>query len=401
MPQQELYAEVVTDLRAAYRLAKKNKAGAGPCVRCMMELEEVFDGLARQIINGTYAPRPSVCFVVTNPVPREIIAADFSDRIVHHYVFRYLDRWLERELIDDCYSCRKGKGTAYGVDRLEHHIRACSQNYTRECWVLQLDINGYFMNIDRWKLYVMAMELMSRIGRRRDGKGRRLDAKPKHRLIERLLATLILHDPLSNCTVRDREGLLSLLPPSKSLRFSPEGCGLPIGNLTSQMFSNLYMNVFDQWVKRGLRVKHYGRYVDDSYYVSVDRERLLALVPKIDDFLQRELGLHLNLAKTKLTEARQGVSFLGVHLKPYRRYVKRRTMGRIRGQVSRMREVSQTELARDEVRQHLLSSANSFLGVLGHTASYKLRRELFGSYPMYVFAHGTRGMRKFELNDVR
>ena len=295
------YEELLNDLRVAYHKARQHKANTGSCIRCSMELEEELDELATTILDGSYAMRPSICFVVNSPVMREVIAADFRDRIVHHYIFDYLNQWLERELIEDCYSCREGKGTGYGVDRLEHHIRSCSQNYTREAWCLQLDISGYFMSIDRWKLYTMAMDLMVRIGRHRDAKGRLLSNLPKHKIVEQLLAKVILYDPLANCEIHDRRGLLNLLPRSKSLRYAPEGIGLPIGNLTSQMFSNLYMNCFDQWVKRHLKVRHYGRYVDDSFYISVDKEWLLSLVPQIDNFLQQELGIHLNLKKTKLS----------------------------------------------------------------------------------------------------
>lgn len=387
------------DLRDAYRKARRHKANTGSCIRCSMEIECELDELARTILDGSYAMRSSICFLVTNPVIREVIAADFRDRIVHHYIFDYLNMWLERELIEDCYSCREGKGTGYGVDRLEHHILSCSQNYTREAWCLQLDISGYFMSIDRRKLYVMAMELMARIGRRCDKTGRQLGKLPKHRLVEQLLAKVILYDPLQNCEIRDPKGIYALLPRSKSLRYAPEGIGLPIGNLTSQMFSNLYMNCFDQWVKRYLKVKHYGRYVDDSFYISTDREWLLGLVPRIDAYLQAHLGLHLNLKKTKITEVKMGITFLGIHIKPYRRYVKRDTIRRMRYQSKAMSRVGQRTLSKKKMQECLLAQANSMLGVLNHTRSYRLRKQLFGTYPMYAIAHGTPGLEKFEMNN--
>ena len=393
-----LYEQLVTDLRKAYKKARKHKANTGSCIRCSMEIEEEIDELARTILDGSYAMRPSICFLVTSPVMREVIAADFRDRIVHHYIFDYLNKWLERELIEDCYSCREGKGTGYGVDRLEHHIRSCSQNYTREAWCLQLDISGYFMSIDRWLLYTMAMGLMTRIGNHYDEKDRKLKDLPKHRLIEQLLVKVILYDPLQNCEIRDREGLLHLLPHSKSLRYAPEGIGLPIGNLTSQMFSNLYMNCFDQWVKRVLKVRHYGRYVDDSFYISTDKEWLLSLVPQIDTYLQKHLGIRLNLNKTKLTEVKKGVTFLGIHIKPHRRYVKRQSLQRMKKHVKEMERVDVGSLQSEDVRERLIAKANSMLGVLNHTRSYNLRKELFGSYPLYTFASGTRGMRKFKID---
>ena len=392
-----LYEELMGDLRVALKKARKHKANTCSCVRFMMNMEEEIDELVTTILDGSYALRPSVCFVVSNPVLREVIAADFRDRIVHHYIFDYLNPQLERELIEDCYSCREGKGTGYGVDRLEHHILSCSQNYTREAWCLQLDISGYFMHIDRQKLYQMTMELMGRIGERRDGYGRKLKSLPKHQLIEQLLAKVILYDPMQNCEVRDRRKLYPLLPHSKSLRYSPEGVGLPIGNLTSQMFSNLYMNCFDQWVKRELGVKHYGRYVDDSYYIAEDKEWLKTIEDRVDNYLRMNLGIRLNRDKTRLTEVKKGVTFLGIHIKPFRRYVKTKSLQRMRQHVRNMQGVDEGSLKSKAVQERLLAQANSMLGVLNHTLSFRLRCGLFGSYPMFRIAYGTRGMKKFRL----
>jgi len=362
-----------------------------------MEIEAELDELARSILDRTYTMRPSICFPVDRPVLREVIAADFRDRIVHHYVFDYLNPQLEQELIEDCYSCRAGKGTSYGIDRLEHHIRSCSQNYTRECWCLQLDISGYFMSIDRNKLHAMALALMERIGARHNSKGQLLRDLPRHHIVEWLLGKVILYNPLDNCEIRDYRNLFPKMPRSKSLRYAPEGVGLPIGNLTSQMFSNLYMNGFDQWVKRTLKVRHYGRYVDDSYYVSTDKKWLETLVDRIDGYLQEHLRIRLNRSKTKLTEVRKGVTFLGVHLKPYRRYVKNKTLKRIRRQAREMESISQLQLSNEHVRMRLLCQANSMLGMLNHTRSFLIRKSLFGHYPLYTFACGCRGMRKFEM----
>ena len=390
-----LYEDLVCDLRHAYKAACKHKAGTGSCIRCSIDLEYEIDELARSILDGSYAMRPSICFLVSDPVIREIIAADFRDRIVHHYIYAYLSKYLERELIEDCYSCRDDKGTGYGVERLEHHIRSCSQNYTRECWALQLDISGYFMSINRRLLYTMAMGLMARIGNRRNSKGQLLKTLPKHRIVEELLLKVIIYDPLANCEVRDGRNLYAVIPHSKTLRYARVDCGLPIGNLTSQMFSNLYMNCFDQWVKRVLKVKHYGRYVDDTYFLANNREWLMSLVPRIDEFLQRRLNLHLNLKKTKLTEVKQGITFLGIHLKPHRRYVSKKTLYRLRQRAKEMEHVRKQNLESEEMQERLLAQTNSMLGILVHTDSFRLRTELFANYPLYTFAYGTRGMRKF------
>lgn len=388
---------LVRYLQRAYRDARRNKAGTNNCIRFGMNREEEICELAQSILEHRYVMRPSICFLVTSPVMREVIAADFRDRLVHHLIFNFLNPHLEKLLIHDSYSCRKGKGTGFGVDRLEHHIRSCSRNYTLPCYALQGDISSYFMSIDRWKLYCMVQELMVRIGAQRDKKGRFIRDTKLYGWIEYLLKMVVLYDPMQNCEYRDPLRLFLQLPPSKSLRNSPEGVGLPIGNLTSQLFSNLYLNGFDQYMKRVLKVKHYGRYVDDFFCIGNDPEWLMSLVPKADAYLQEHLGLHMNMKKTKLTDVRQGVSFLGIHLKPYRRYVKTKTLKRMQIEVVRMNRTPEYRLRDHRVREDLLSRANSLLGILNQTRSYNLKRRLFANSILYKFAYGDKYMQKFVL----
>ena len=154
---------------------------------------------------------------------------------------------------------------------------------------------------------------------------------------------------------------------------SPEGCGLPIGNLTSQLFSNVYMNEFDQYVKRQLHCSHYGRYVDDFYIVSADRQWLSCLQKPIVAFLLSQLSLEVNNGKTVVRDVRQGVEFLGAYLKPHRRYVSCCTLPRIESKVSL--------LSPNDSAEHLRSTLNSFLGLLSHNSSYRIRCRLFGQLP--------------------
>ena len=155
---------------------------------------------------------------------------------------------------------------------------------------------------------------------------------------------------------------------NKSLFWTDEGCGLPIGNLTSQLFSNVYLNEFDQFMKRELGCKHYGRYVDDSFVVSCDRQWMLSLVPAIDEFLQNRLGLKLHRGKTHVVDVRQGIEFLGAFIKPYRIYISNKT-------VARMRQTLRDLNTRDKI--HTSFSVNSYLGVLSHSSSFNLRKRIF------------------------
>jgi hypothetical protein len=179
---------------------------------------------------------------------------------------------------------------------------------------------------------------------------------------------IIMLDPTVGC---HRAGDLSELDgvdESKLMRNAPDGCGMPIGNLTSQLFSNVYMNPFDQMVKRLLQFMHYGRYVDDSDTISSDRQRLMDAIPVMRDFLKHELCLDLHMGKTQITDVRQGVEFLGAYIKPFRIYTSNATLERIRRNLSQMDFTDREAVGR---------TVNSYLGIMSKTASYNLRRELF------------------------
>ena len=109
---------------------------------------------------GTYRPSRSIAFIINKPVKREIFAADFRDRVVHHLIAHRLVPLLEEKFIDDSYSTRKGKGTLYGIERVEEHIRLCSENYTRDCYILKIDIRSFFMKISKRRLYDLTEELL-------------------------------------------------------------------------------------------------------------------------------------------------------------------------------------------------------------------------------------------------
>jgi len=218
-----------------------------------------------------------------------------------------------------------GKGTHFGVKRLVHHIRSCSDNFTRECYILKLDIEGYFMNIDRRILYDLVVSKLSVKPDARLLDARLLDAglldavlpDADSVLTEWLVRSIIFNDPTAGCRIKGSRSDWDGLPPSKSLFHSPPGCGLAIGNLTSQLFSNIYLSELDRYVTRTLRFRHYGRYVDDFYLLSEDKTELLSAIPRIRLFLSERLHLTLHPRKIYLQECRKGVKFLGCFIKPY------------------------------------------------------------------------------------
>ena len=298
----------------------------------------------------------------------------FPDRIIHHLYYNWTHRLYEATFIRDSYSCIEGRGTLDGILRLSDHIRRESLNYTRECYVLKLDIRGYFMHINRRRLLEICLDTLSRMATHRMPEDLRhggvvtweqaLDMEFVRWLTERI----VMLNPRENCILVGDESDWDGLDPAKSMRYLEEGLGLPIGNLTSQLFSNVYLNVLDQFMKRVLGCRRYGRYVDDFFVVSCDREWLLSVVPRIRLFLKEELGLDLHMGKVRICRASQGVEFLGAYIKPYRIYPSSATMERIRRRLARMDFGD---------RQAVWRTVNSYLGIMAHTASYNLRRELF------------------------
>ena len=266
--------------------------------------------LCDDIIGRRYKPSRGVAFIIHEPVVREIFAAPFRDRVVHHFLYNQVADWWDRRFIYDSYSCRVGKGTLLGIQRLQHHMRQVTQGGTREAYVIKLDIQGYFMSLPRRRVYERVCW----------GIERQYDAKHQWLadLVRYLWREVIFDDPIENVKIRGKASDWDVLPDNKSLFCQPPGRGIVIGNLSSQLISNIYLDQLDRFMKYDLGYKHYGRYVDD-FYVMVPKSELtqaLADVPRVNDFL-RSLELTLHPKKRYVQDVRKGVPFLGVVVYPY------------------------------------------------------------------------------------
>lgn len=355
---------LLKDLLTAYKDARKHKRGRSYQLKFELDMEENLVALRDELLERRYKPEASDCFIIHDPKMREVFAAQFRDRIIHHLFYNYTYPIYAKTFIYDSYSCIEGRGTHFGIERLKHHIRSVSNNYQNPCFVLKLDLKGYFMSINRRILHDIALETL-RKNRRHLSDGN--DQLPDYEFITYLLEIIINTDPTENCNIIGDRNEWAKLPEDKSLFTSAAGCGLPIGNLSSQLFSNVYLNELDQYVKRNLGCRHYGRYVDDMFIVHSDKAYLKEALGKIRVFLKKELHLELNLSKIKIINARHGVEFLGAFLKPYRTYVANSSLRRIRRKLSG---------PNPDVR-NLECSVNSFLGVFSHYKSYCLRKVLF------------------------
>lgn len=267
----------------------------------------LFENLMRlrdAIWEYSYKPSRGTAHVIFKPVQREIFAAPYVDRVVHHWIVGLLTNWWERRLCYDSYSCRKGRGTSFGIKRLNYHMRKVSQNFTRPYYVIKMDIKGYFMHIQRDILYERVLWGLDR--QFQDNFNRR------YKILKYVIREVIFDDPIHGVKIQGSYGDWRGLPADKSLFCQPAGQGIVIGNLTSQFFSNVYLDALDRFIKINLGYQHYGRYVDDFYLVVTGDELVQAKrdIKAIDDFLAT-LGMSLNIKKTKVYPAGQGVPFLG------------------------------------------------------------------------------------------
>ena len=361
---------LLLDLYAAFLCAKKHKGSKLYVKRFEKHLKENLTELRDALWDRTYKPAPSSCFIIERPKKREVFAAQFRDRVVHHLYYNYTHELYERTFIHDTYSCIPERGTHYGIGRLADHIRKESLGYRRPCYVMKLDIRGYFMHIDRQRLLDMAMCSLEKLRTHKIRKGEKetWEDRIDYSLVTWLTREIILLDPNDNCRIVGSENDWVGLDPAKTMRTANNGRGLPIGNLTSQLFSNVYLNALDQFMKRDIKCRHYGRYVDDAYVVSCDKEQMKSIVPKVRAFLSAVLGLELHMGKLSVRNAEYGTEFLGAFVKPYRTYASNACLHRMRRNIKNMDCDDSSTVYR---------SVNSFLGVLSHYKTYRIRRSMF------------------------
>jgi hypothetical protein len=322
--------------------------------------------LKNDIQNRTYHPSPGIAFVITSPVSREIFAAPFRDRIVHHLIFNLVYEWWDKRLIFDSYSCRTGKGTLKGIKRISHFIASASQNHTRPAYILKLDLQGYFMSLPRHRLFEAIMYGVDRQFAKDSW---------EHNLLQFLLHQIIFDDPTKNVKIRGRRKPnipsplhpcdayydWDILPHPKTLFYAQQGCGIVIGNLTSQLLSNIYLDKLDRFILHSLKIKHYGRYVDDFLIISSSKATLIALIPEITAFLT-SIGLTLHPQKRYLQESSKGVDFIGARIFPHRLHPSHRTTHNFQSALH----------SKDPA--HRKATITSYTGLLKH---YKHKKLLF------------------------
>lgn len=354
-------------LRAAWREARRGKQPS--CDQFAFETHWI-DGLLdleRRLKAGTWSPAPPTCFIATAPKAREIHAPAFVDRVVHHWLVPQLEQIYEPIFIHDSFSNRKGKGTHAAVGRLRSFVRQVESGQGGG-YYLQLDVKNFFNRIHRPTLYALLKARMERAGL----------PLPVRRAVHALLRRAPV-DVQFIGTAAER----AQVPPHKRLENAPPGCGIAIGNLSSQFFANVYLNELDQFVKHVLRVPRYLRYVDDFVLVHQDREQLVAWQREIETFLRDRLRLELK-ADIRLRPLSAGIDFLGYVVYPQHTVVRRRVVGHCRSKLHdwERRHVRRGRATRDRrAREALRSVWASYLGHFLHANCHRLLERLSARFP--------------------
>ncbi len=357
------------ELFDAFRRARKGKEPSLNQLRFETNWIGGLLELQAELNGGTWSPRPTTCFIASRPKAREIHAPDFADRVVHHWLVPPLEAVYEPIFIYDSYANRVGKGTHAAVRRVQQFVRQV-QSGQGDGWYLQLDIRNCFNCVNREILYGLLKPRMQRAGL----------SLP----IQRAVHALLRRSPLAQgVNYRAAAEERAQVPPHKRLENAPPGCGIAIGNLSSQFFVNVYLNELDQFVKHTLGVKRYLRYVDDFVLVHQDRAQLEAWRVEIERFLGDRLELSLK-ADQRLRPLKDGIDFLGYVIRPTHTLVRRRVVAHAMEALSNW---EREHVGGGEIRttpadlRALIATSASYTGHLKHASTVRLAQALHRRFP--------------------
>ena len=321
----------VENLLEAWKEFVRGKKNKKDVQEFAMRLIDNIFSLHYDLSNLTYRHGGYQAFNISDPKPRNIHKATVRDRLLHHAIYRILYPFFDRTFIADSYSCRLNKGMHKAINQFRKFTYIVSKNNTRTCWVLKCDIRKFFANID-------------------------------HKILLKLLQEYVLDENI----IRLFENVIS------SFHSARKGAGLPLGNLTSQLFVNIYMNKFDQFAKHTLKAIYYIRYADDFVFLSEDKKQLENSIHPISKFLQNELKLELHSDKVYIKTLASGVDFLGWVNFPDHRILRTTTKRRM---LKKIKETPKKE------------TINSYRGLLSHGNGYNLMADINDQYLPYHFSY--------------
>ena len=333
----------VENLLSAWHKFKQGKMKKKDVMEFHLHLEKNIFELHDELISEQYKHRKYHAFYIQDPKLRHIHKAEVRDRIVHQTIYTELTKIFEPTFIHDSYSCREGKGTHKAVKALEIIGRQMTHNYTAPCYVLKCDIRRFFDSVD----HQILLEILSR--------------KIKDERFLHLCQEIIT----SFAGYKD---------------YVRTGAGIPIGNLTSQIFANIYLNELDQYLKQKLKEKFYIRYADDFVILSPDKKHLREIQLEIENFLKEKLRMELHPDKVFLRNFYQGIDFLGYILFPKHKVLRTKTKWRMLKKMDRnFAGFIREELGFESMNQVF----QSYFGIMSHGNCRRLTSDIKKEYWIY------------------
>ena len=328
------------NLMLSWEKFRRGKTGKPDVQKFEFNLEENIFNLHRDLKNKTYIHGEYDGFYITDPKTRHIHKATVKDRVLHHAIFRILNPVFEETFISNSFSCRVNKGSHLGVEKLASMIRSESKNYTSPCFVLKCDVKKFFDSVDH-----------------------------------HILLKIIKRRTCNNSTSWLVGQVIKSYSAKQTDLFNRQG--IPIGNLTSQLFANIYLNELDQYIKNKLKVKYYARYTDDFVIVSKNKKYLRGLLDPLKEMLFEKLKLELHPQKVSIENINSGIDFLGYVIFPHHTLIRQKTKRRMFKKLKRaVKQYKQKEISQETLEQSL----QSYLGVLSHANAYKLSQDLKNMY---------------------
>ncbi len=335
---------------------RRHKRNTMHALEFEFDLERNLFDLYEELLQGSYQIGHAVAFVVEQPKIRKIWSATFRDRVIHHLIYNRLSPRFYPSFIRNTFACIPERGSLDASNHLWAGMRSITRNWQRPAYYLGGDVRNFFVSIHKPTLF------------------EQLITRTHEPWLRELISQVLFHDPRTSCVLKSKREAFARVPHHKSLWHTPADRGLPIGNLTSQFFANVYLNELDQFVKYNLRAKYYYRYVDDFVILHESPNYLTDSFAQIEQFLKASLKIELHPFKKRLGKVDQGVDFVGYFHKPFRRYPRKRTSNRLKSVVHQW-QMNPEAFAPESLIQ-LRNSVNSYYGLIRHTSSYRLRKHL-------------------------
>src|SRR3989344_4473131 len=321
------------NLEYAFKKARKHKTKKDYVIKFENSLKENLLQLRNELIFHIYQPRPLETFIIRDSKTRKISKSDFRDRVIHHALVNILEPIFDKFFIYDSYANRKNKGTLKAVKRFDYFKIKVSKNNTKNCFILKADIKHYFETVSHDILILI------------------LRKKIYDKKVIWLIKKILLND-------------------------NTKEIGIPLGNLTSQFFANVYLNELDYFVKHKLKAKYYIRYVDDFVILHSSKKQLFEWKEKINKFLKENLKIELHPDKSKIILLNRGPPFLGFRIFNYHKLLKKKN---IRNFKRKLKLFSKDKIDYDKIYESL----QGYFAYMKHADTYNLRKELIKKIQKY------------------